>query len=228
MIFDIPDLEERIGYSFKNKELLRTCFTHSSYAHEHGVESNERLEFFGDAIIKFIDSEFLYKNAKGDEGNLTEYRKSIESNKALLKAAKKLELDKFVFLGNGQKKSAAADAKLFSSVYEALVAGIYLDGGLKEAKKFVTETALKVYSSEVKREKTEKGEDFKSALQEHVQKRKAGSIVYETLSKTGPDHMPEFRVALLLNGKPVAEGKGASKKQAEMKAAEKALKKLKD
>ena len=227
MIFDIPELEERIGYSFKDKELLRTCFTHSSFAHEHGVESNERLEFFGDAIIKFIDSEFLYKNAKGDEGRLTEERKDIESNKALLKAAKKLELDKFLFLGNGQRKAADADAKLFSSVYEALVAGIYLDGGLKAAVKFVTDTALKEYALCVKKKKSEKGEDFKSALQEYIQKHRTGSIVYETLSKTGPDHMPEFRVALLLNGKPIAEGKGASKKEAEMKAAEKALKKLK-
>ncbi|MBO4594885.1 MAG: ribonuclease III, partial [Clostridia bacterium] len=147
--------------------------------------------------------------------------------KALLKAAKKLELDKFLFLGNGQRKAADADAKLFSSVYEALVAGIYLDGGIKAAKKFVTDTALKEYALSVKKKKSEKGEDHKSALQEYVQKNKTGSIVYETLSKTGPDHMPEFRVALLLNGKPIAEGKGASKKEAEMKAAEKALKKLK-
>ena len=132
-----------------------------------------------------------------------------------------------MFLGNGQRKSADTDAKLFSSVYEALVAGIYLDGGLKAAAKFVAETALKEFSLSIKKKKTEKGEDFKSALQEYIQKNKTGSIVYETLSKTGPDHMPEFRVALLLNGKPLAEGKGASKKQAEMKAAEKALKKLK-
>lgn len=228
MIFDVSEIEERIGYTFKDKMLLRKCFTHSSYANEHGEESNERLEFFGDAVIKFIDSEFLYKNAKGDEGHLTEDRKGIESNKALLKSAKKLGLSEFVLLGNGQSKTVSKDDKIFSSAYEALVAGIYLDGGLAAAKKFVTATVLSEFTREKKEKEKSASEDFKSALQEFVQKRKIGSISYETLSKIGPDHMPEFRVALLINGKPLAEGKGASKKEAEAKAAEKGLKKLKD
>lgn len=227
MIFDIPEIEQRIGYTFKDKMLLRKCFTHSSYANEHGEESNERLEFFGDAVIKFLDSEYLFKNANGDEGKLTEERKAIESNKALLKSVKKLGLCEFVLLGNGLKNTAEKDEKLYSSVYEALVAGIYLDGGLEKAKRFFNETALKFFIEDRKEKKKEKGKDFKSGFQEYVQKLKLGSISYETLSKIGPDHMPEFRVAVLLNGKPLAEGRGTSKKTAETQAAEKALTKLK-
>ncbi len=232
MIFDVSECESRIGYIFNDKTLLRQCFTHSSYGYEHNTDDNELLEFFGDAIIEYVVTEYLYKNAYGDEGKLTDIRKDIVSKVPLLNSVKKRGLTEFALLGNGLIKSKNEDDKLYSSLYEAVVAGIYLDGGIVPVKKFINETIIADYE-EKKRKKQKKSvknnsSDFKSALQEYVQKSKIGSISYETLSKKGPDHKPKFRVAVLLNGTRLAEGKGSSKKSAENQAAEKALEKLKN
>ncbi len=228
MIFDIAACEEKIGYVFKDKMLLRRCFTHSSYAYENNTEDNELLEFFGDAIIQFLVTEYLYKHVYGDEGILTENRKAIVSKDPLLKAVKRLSLYEYVLVGNGLKDKPAENEKMYSSLYEAITAGIYLDGGMAAAKKFVTETIISDYAEHIKKQKDVKNEekDGKSLLQEYVQKRKMGSVTYETLYKKGPDHMPDFRVAALLNGSRLAEGDGASKKAAEMQAAKRALAKL--
>lgn len=232
MIFDVSECENRIGYTFNDKTLLRKCFTHSSYANEHNTEDNEVLEFFGDAIIEYVVTEHLFKNAYGDEGKLTAIRAEIVSKKPLLNSVRKLGLGEFALLGNGQGKNICEDDKLYSSLYEALVAGIYLDGGMSPVKKFVRETIIADYEKARALKQTcgnkKSNGDFKSALQEYVQKRKTGSVSYETLSKKGPDHKPEFRVAVLLNGTRLAESRGNSKKIAENLAAEKALVKLKD
>ncbi|MBQ9485383.1 MAG: ribonuclease III [Clostridia bacterium] len=226
MIFDIGEIESRIGYSFKDKMLLRKCFTHSSYANEHSAEDNELLEFFGDAVIEFIVTEYLYKNSAGDEGKLTVKRSGVVSREPLLKAVQDLGLSSFVLLGKGQEKSAHLDEKLFSSVYEALVAGIYLDGGMTAAKKFVKDTIIKDFDFKERAERRSRNCQSKNEFQEYVQKNKLGSVSYQTLSKTGPDHMPEFRVAALLNGCALAEGKGATKRLAEAEAAAEALRRL--
>lgn len=228
MIFDIDEIENRIGYKFKDKMLLRKCFTHSSYAHEHGAEDNELLEFFGDAVIEFVVTEYLYKNSVGDEGKLTLKRAGVVSREPLLKAVNDLGLASFVLLGKGQEKTLRQDEKLFSSVYEALVAGIYLDGGMTAVKKFIKDTIIKDFDVKEKTEKKSLTCESKNAFQEFIQKRKMGSVGYETLSKTGPDHKPEFRVAATLNGTKIAEGKGATKRLAEADAAKKALTKLKN
>ena len=227
MIFDIDGIENRIGYSFKDKMLLRKCFTHSSYAHEHGEEDNELLEFFGDAIIEFIVTEYLYKNSAGDEGKLTVKRAGVVSREPLLKAVNELGLSEFMLLGKGQQMSAHSDEKLFSSVYEALVAGIYIDGGLSAAKKFVQNTIIKDFDFKERAERRTLNCESKNEFQEYVQKRKLGSVSYQTLGKTGPDHKPEFRVAALLNGAIIAEGKGSTKRLAESDAAKSAVNKLK-
>ncbi len=227
MIFDIDGIENVIGYSFKDKMLLRQCFTHSSYAHEHGAEDNELLEFFGDAIIEFIVTEYLYKNSAGDEGKLTVKRQKLVSKEPLLKAVNELGLGEFMLLGKGQQNSAHADEKLFSSVYEALVAGIYLDGGITAAKKFVNETIIRDFDFKERAARREMRCESKNEFQEYVQKKKLGSVSYETLAKTGPDHKPEFRVAAMLNGAPVAEGKGSTKRLAEAEAAKIAISRLK-
>jgi ribonuclease-3 len=227
MIFDIDGVEEKIGYRFKNKMLLRQCFTHASYANEHGEQDNELLEFFGDSIIEFIVTEYLYKNSRGNEGDLTKKRAELVSKAPLLASIKNLGLHEFVLLGRGQGKAKNLDEKLFSSIYEAIVAGIYIDGGIADAKKFITKTIIADFEKAKKNKKEPKiSNDKKSELQEYVQKYKLGSVSYETLWKKGPDHMPEFRVAALLNGTRLAEAVGASKKQAEAKAAESALKKI--
>lgn len=231
MIFDTTLCEERIGYTFKDKMLLRQCFTHSSYAHEHGEKDNELLEFFGDSIIEYAVTEYLFKNSYGDEGKLTHKRAEIVSKEPLLKAVYKLKITEFMLLGHGQTLNAKPDEKMFASLYEAVVAGIYIDGGMAAAKKFIKNTIIKDFEEKQNFEKTKNkrkndNKDGKSAFQEYVQKRKLGSVSYETLAKNGPDHLPEFRVAALLNGQRIAEGKGASKRLAEMQAAKKALDKL--
>lgn len=225
-IFDIAGCEEKIGYSFKDKMLLRKCFTHASYANEHGENDNELLEFFGDAIIQFVVTEHLYKNGYGDEGDLTKARALLVAKTPLLKAVKRLGIEEFVLLGRGQEKTASQDQKLFSSIYEALVAGIYIDGGMTSAKNFINRTLILQSDKKVKEEKRTANNDYKSRFQEYVQKYKLGSISYETLKRSGPDHSPMFRVAALLNGQRLAEGEGRSKKSAEMSAAQKALEKI--
>lgn len=228
-IFDIDECEKRIGYSFKDKMLLRKCFTHSSYAHENNAEDNELLEFFGDAIIQFVVTEHLYKTTSGDEGDLTKTRSALVSKAPLLDCVERMGLNEFVLLGRGQEKSKNKDEKLYSSIYEAVVAGIYLDGGIVNAKKFIKNTIIAYYDKhkkEIKMATDLVKTDYKSRFQEYVQKNKIGSIAYEVLSKKGPDHKPEFRVVALLNGSAVAEGVGSNKRLAEAKAAERALEKL--
>lgn len=230
MIFELAKIEKIIGYSFSDKDLLRRCFTHASYAHEHGEKDNEVLEFFGDTVIQFIVTEYLVKHVKGDEGDFTKYRALIVSKEPLLKCVKKLKLGEYMLLGEGQKKTAKENDKMYSSLYEALCAGIYEDSGMEQVKKFVYKTIIKDFEklmSTVSEKKTVKKES-KTLLQEYLQKNKTGSIIYQTLSKSGPDHNPEFRVALILNGAKFSEGKGRSKKLAEAEAAKKALIKLKN
>ncbi|MBE7087812.1 MAG: ribonuclease III [Clostridiales bacterium] len=229
MIFDLDGCQKKIGYVFKDTMLLRRCFTHASYSHENGGDDNELLEFFGDAIIEFVVTEYLYKNSFGDEGKLTEYRKDLVSKTPLQRAMERLDLSQYVLLGHGLNLSSSHDEKLYSSVYEALVAGIYIDGGLKPAKDFIYRTLIDDYELRLakKKVKPKAGKDAKSLLQEFVQKLKLGSISYESMSRKGPDHMPEFREAVLLNGKRLAEGKGKSRKAAQTEAAERALEKLK-
>lgn len=228
-IFDIDAVESKIGYSFKDKMLLRQCFTHKSYAYENGCLDNELLEFFGDSIIEFVVTEHLYKTTAGDEGDLTQKRASLVSKEPLLKCVKLMDITQFVLLGRGQKKSVNKDEKLYSSVYEALVAGIYLDGGIVSAKKFIKNTLFPLLENQKKKQDknkvVQKG-NYKSRFQEHVQKHKIGSIAYEVVWRKGPDHKPEFGVAVTLNGSKIAEGSGSSKRQAETNAAKVALEKL--
>ncbi len=226
-IFDIAECESAIGYSFKDKMLLRKCFTHASYAYENGGEDNELLEFFGDAIMEFVVTEYLYNNACGDEGDLTKKRANVVSKDPLLRSAKKLGLEKFLLLGKGLAKSNNQDSKFYSSVYEALVAGIYIDGGLVNAKKFINNTIIADFEQQRKKNAEKKINSVsKNRFQEYVQKNKLGSICYELLWKKGPEHKPEFRVVATLNGTRIAEASAGSKKQAEAVAAELALQKL--
>lgn len=226
-IFDINSVEQKIGYSFKDKMLLRKAFTHASYAHEHKQEDNEVLEFFGDAILDFIVTEFLYKNCKGDEGSLTKRRAELVARIPLTYAVEDLQLDKYMLMSSGQKKNARLEDKMFSSVYEALVAAIYLDGGMTATRKFVKNTLINKYLKNKKSEFQEQTSAVvKTELQEYVQKYKLGTIKYVSLFKVGPDHKAEFGEAVFINGKKIAEGKGSSRKIAQSRAAQKALKKL--
>ena len=226
-IFDVAGIESKIGYIFKDKMLLRRAFTHSSYAHENNEHDNERLEFFGDSVLQFVVTEYLCKENKSDEGALTQMRAKIVSKYPLIEATQKLGITNDILMGKGTKKSARQDDKLYSSVYEALVAAIYLDGGMAKAKKFIINTVIKNYKSQDKEIKTGGVKAIvKSQFQEYVQKNDLGIIEYNVLDQKGPSHNIEFTVGLYLNGKKLAEGKGFSKKSAEAQCAMLALKKL--
>lgn len=231
MIFELSECESIIGYKFKNLELFRQCFIHSSYTNEHPWEgNNERLEFFGDKIIDFIVTEFLYNEyPEEDEGKLTERRKNLVSKEPLTEVVFGLGLDKYIVLGNGIVNDRDPSEKFYSSLYEAIVAGMYIDGGFVVAKKFVQRTLLtaerlKKTVSQNKKTAIKDGsyKDFKSALQEFTQKVKLDAPVYKTLSKTGPDNNPVFIESVSVNGQKLAEGSGKNKKTAQQQAAEKA------
>ena len=219
-------LEENIGYEFKNKELLKTALTHTSYAYEHNVESNEKLEFLGDSILEFISSIFLFKNYTNlKEGEMTKVRATVVCEKSLYKVVKMHNFSDFLYLGKSEKVSGGEDrpAILADSV-EAVIAAIYLDGGLEEAQKFI----IKNLSSEIEIASKNVGQkDYKTVLQEKLQEHGEVEIKYTILRETGPDHDKTFEAQVECNHKKLAIGEGKSKKQAEMEAARKALESMK-
>lgn len=223
MIFDIDVCERKIGYTFKDKFLLRESFTHISFANEHNCKSNENLEYLGDSIVNFTVAEYLYKNyPDADEGFLSKRRAELVSAKPLSEAIKDLEVGELMLFGAGEMKSGGANTNILADLFEAVLGAVYLDGGMAPAKKFVYDKLL----NGAAKINSEKCADPKSRLQEFVQKNKLGTIQYRELSKTGPDHRPEFNCELLINGSKVSVGRGASKKEAEKKAALVALESL--
>jgi ribonuclease-3 len=219
------ELEQKIGYTFKNKELLNQALTHTSYAYEHGKESNEKLEFLGDSILEYISSKYIYnKYPKLKEGEMTKVRATVVCEKSLHKVALKNEFNRYLYLGKseivtgGNKRPA-----ILADSVEAVIAAIYIDGGLEEAEKFIIENL----KSEIEIATKNVGEkDYKTVLQEKLQKHGEVKIEYEILSETGPDHDKKFLAQVKCNGKVLAQGKGTSKKQAHMQAAKKALENL--
>ncbi len=236
MIFVMYECEERIGYSFKDKTLLRTCFTHSSYSHEHSCKNNELLEFFGDSILGFVVTEYLFSKYPGEsEGILTVYKQQIVSRKPLAQAIVRLGLNDYILYGEGEKRNTPEHHEAScENLYEALVAGIYLDGGEDEARNFIKRTLLNRFKPEKKSAAEEiprasqstKSENYKGRLQEYVQKNKLGEIAYREIGKTGPAHDPVFTVAVYVDGKKFGEAGGKKKSEAEQNAAAIALGKL--
>ena len=233
MIFVMYECEERLGYTFKDKTLLRTCFTHSSYSHEHGGKNNERLEFFGDSILGFIVTEYLFDKFPDDgEGQLTVYKQQIVSRKPLAEAIVRLGLNDYILYGEGERRNSPEHHEAAcENLYEALVAGIYIDGGEDEAKKFIKRTLISYFKpGRVNYEETSAAEkkltNFKGMLQEYVQKQKLGEIIYKETGKTGPQHNPVFSVSVYVNGKKLGSGQGKKKTEAEQAAASAAYLKL--
>ena len=235
MIFLMQDCEEKLGYTFKDKQLLRQCFTHASYSHEHGNgKNNERLEFFGDSILGYITAEYLMqKFPNADEGVLTEYKQQLVSRKPLANAIVKGGLDEFILYGEGERKNIPNHEAAHENLFEAIVAGIYIDGGMESAKKFVktflfskTRLAANKTAEKEKSELPPKVNDYKSILQIYVQKYKLGSIVYTSKSVSGPPHNPVFEIEVSVGGKPLGTGKGKTKSEAGKAAAEAAYHKL--
>ena len=217
------DFEEILGYKFKNKELLFNALTHSSYANEiHSrYGSNERLEFLGDSVLSIIVSEYLYVNYKDlPEGELTKLRASLVCEKTLSLFARQINIGSFLYLGKGEAHNKGNErASILADTFEAVLAAIFLDGGMEAAKKHV----LKFIVPELKERDFELFKDYKTMLQEVIQRNPEEKLTYELTDESGPDHDKRFTVEVHLNSNVIGKGVGRSKKQAEQAAARQAI-----
>ena len=215
-------LEQRIGYAFRDKELLQQALTHSSYANEQKINKRqdyERLEFLGDAVLELVSSDYLFQ-AHPDlpEGKLTKQRSSMVCEPALAFCARDIELEQFIYLGKGEEATGGRKRdSIISDVMEAVIGAIYLDGGLDPARDYINRFIL----SDL--EHKQLFYDSKTILQERVQRLPNASLAYVLTGETGPEHDKLFMVEALLNGKKIGEGSGRSKKLAEQQAAYQAL-----
>lgn len=219
---ELENLEKDIGYKFTNRELLKKALTHTSYAHENKVESNEKLEFLGDSILEFITSEYIYNEYKNlTEGEMTKVRATVVCGENLSRVAKTHDISEYLYLGKSEIITGGKNRlAILEDTIEALIAAIYLDGGIEHAKKFIIDNLKKeIY----KATKNVGVKDYKTVLQEILQENGDVKIEYEIIKEIGPDHNKRFEAQVKLNGKILAQGKGKSKKQAEMQAAKKAL-----
>lgn len=224
---NVERLELRIGYTFKNKKLADMAITHKSYAHDMKNESldafNERAEFLGDAILEYIVSRILYdKMPNVREGVLTQKRARIVCEKSLCSAIKEFKLDECIKLGKCELKvkNSKKDAML-ADMFEAILGAIYLDAGFEKAE----EICLKLLETRIEDEinNASENEDYKTRLQEEIQKSKGKTIRYALIKEEGPAHDKVFYVEVYINDKKTGEGNGKSKKEAEQKAAKEAL-----
>lgn len=214
-------LQNSIGYHFKNTALLSRALTHSSYANEYNLSAgdNERLEFLGDSVLGFITAEYLFSNHRDfPEGELTKLRAYAVCEKSLFAYAQEIELGKYLKLGKGEERTGGRERpSVLSDAFEAVIAAIYLDGGMDEAKKFV----LRFVVPYVEAKPTFK--DYKTALQEVVQQNHGEALEYVLVSESGPDHNKRFEIEVHLNSNVLGRGVGGSKKKAEQNAAKEAL-----
>ncbi len=214
---------KRIGYTFCNVELLENALTHSSYANEgnRGLKSNERLEFLGDSVLGFITARYLFKRETGAEGELTKVRASLVCEKALYSYARKLGLGECLLLGKGESLNGGAQRpSILADAFEAIIAAIYLDGGLEPVETFL----LPFLEEERSQQRRAQFKDYKTALQEIVQQNPGEKLEYELKGEFGPDHNKQFLMEVHLNSNVIGTGRGRSKKEAEQQAAREALK----
>lgn len=218
----IEELEKNIGYSFKDKSLLKKAFTHTSYAYDHHIESNEKLEFLGDSILEFLSSKYIYNNyTKLKEGEMTKVRAEVVCEDSLYLVAQKHHFSDFLYLGKSEALSHGnTKPAILADSVEALIAAIYFDGGLEEAEKFIINNLKNAIEESSKNVGMK---DHKTVLQERLQEHGNVHISYEVIETKGPDHDKTFVVEVSCDGKKLAQGSGKTKKQAEMHAAEKAL-----
>lgn len=219
----IEKLEEKIGYCFKNKELISQALTHSSYANEKKLPagSNERLEFLGDSVLSIVVSEYLYKHlSEIAEGELTKLRASLVCEKSLYVFAQQINLGDFLMLGKGEENTGGRERpSILADAFEAVIAAIYLDSGLEAAARHI----LRFMPDDLPTRRKPVFNDFKTILQEIVQKNPEEKVEYSLVGEEGPDHNKRFVVEVCLNSNVIGRGKGRSKKEAEQLAAKEAL-----
>ena len=219
-------LEERLGYQFKNRGLLENALTHSSYANEHretGISSNERLEFLGDSVLGMVVADHLYReHPQMPEGELTRTRAALVCEGSLVEVARALELGKYLRLGKGEDAGGGRERpSILADATEAVLAAVYLDGGIAQARRLIRALILG------NEEEMSASRDYKTALQELIQRESGQKLTYHLVGEEGPDHAKRFSVEVELNGKTVGAGEGRTKKAAEQNAAKAAIEKLK-
>ncbi|HIZ75319.1 MAG TPA: ribonuclease III [Candidatus Mediterraneibacter stercoravium] len=220
------ELEEKIGYTFRDFSLLKRAMMHSSYTNERHLEKykcNERLEFLGDAVLELVSSEYLFRESpKVSEGELTKTRASMVCEPSLAQCARDIELGKYLLLGKGEEATGGRNRdSITSDAMEALIGAIYLDGGFTNAKEFIHRFIL------TDLEDKKLFYDSKTILQEIVQAEKR-EISYHLVREEGPDHNKSFYVEALIGGVSFGSGKGRTKKAAEQQAAYEAILKLRE
>ena len=222
-------LEERLGYSFRNRALLETALTHSSYANENrasGILCNERLEFLGDSVLGVTVADFLYRHFPDmPEGRMTRLRAELVCEQSLHRVALELHLGDYLRLGKGEEHNGGRKrASILSDAVEAVIAAMYLDAGMETAAGFIHRCLL----NDVRAIETPTFTDYKTSLQELVQRHSGQVLSYELVGEEGPDHAKTFRVQVCLNGDPIGRGTGRTKKEAEQTAAANALEALRE
>jgi len=229
---ELEPLERRLGYRFKDRGLLEHALTHRSRVHEDasgGVFDNESMEFLGDSILGFVIAAMLFREfPQHNEGQKSKLKASLVSAAALARLGDKLELGDFLILGRGEEKTGGRrKAAIIADCYEALIAAVYLDGGIEPAQRFV-ESQFADLVDEAKRTGAAASftDDWKSALQEYLQSQGRGLPAYRLAAEIGPDHRKSFLVEVVVEGQPLAQAEGRSKKEAAQSAARAALEKL--
>jgi ribonuclease-3 len=217
----MEELEKILGYEFKDKNLLVTALTHSSYSNESGGDNYERFEFLGDSVLGMIVSEYIFlKFPELSEGRLTKIRSSLVCEKTLKFYSLKMNIGKFLRLSRGENRNGGRErASILADVFESVIAAIFLDGGIKPAKELVLS-----FISENIDNIEEYLPDYKSEIQEVNQTSGNNVVSYVLVNESGPDHNKKFTIELRINGKPAGIGTGGSKKEAEQLAAKNALK----
>ena len=217
----ISDLLNKLNIKHSNIALYDEALTHTSYANEHNIESYERLEFLGDAILELIISEYLYKTTDSSEGVMTRLRSHYVCENALYEYSVKLGLNEYIYLGHGQKEQDGIHSKaIVADVFESFLADIYLDNDIDEVKKFINKYIIPIIESDT----LDFFQDYKSKLQEYVQTDKK-SLEYVVIDETGPAHDKTFTVEVKIDNIVYGQGTAHSKKEAEQIAAHDALKK---
>ena len=218
-------LAEKLGYRFTNRALLENALTHSSYANENrgrGARSNERLEFLGDSVLGMVTADYLYR-AHPDlpEGDLTRTRAALVCEGSLVEVARQLDLGAYLKLGRGEETGGGRERpSIVADAVEAVLAAVYLDGGIGSARRLIQHFILD------REEEKSASRDYKTALQELIQRQSGQVLAYRLTGAQGPDHAKVFSVEVDLNGATVGRGQGRSKKEAEQMAAKAAIKKL--
>ena len=216
-------LMDKLGYRFRDPRLLEKALTHSSYANEgrHGLESNERLEFLGDSVLGFVAAKYLFEKETGPEGMLTKLRAAVVCEKALCSYSRELGLGDYLLLGKGERLTGGAERpSILADAFEAVIAAMFLDGGLEPVRGFV----LRFVEKEANNQRKRHFKDYKTTLQEIVQQNPEEKLEYVLTGESGPDHSKQFVVEVHLNSNVIGTGRGRSKKEAEQQAAREALK----